>query len=172
MVTAQEVIQKLNLQPLPGEGGYFRETYKSSSTIPPASHFGILSLSEAKERPSGTAIFYLVTPESFSLLHRLSNDEIFHFYSGDSVEMIQIDEKGHLKKIVLGSDFMKGETPQVLVPKGTWQALSLKKGGHWALLGTTMAPGFDLDDFELGHRDELLKEFPNYREEILVYTKE
>jgi predicted cupin superfamily sugar epimerase len=167
MTTAVEMIKKLDLKPLPEEGGYYRETYKSSGPSLPANLFGIDS---ASSRHLSTAIYYLVTPESFSALHRVKSDEMFHFYSGDPVEMIQIDDLGNLTKFTLGSDVMNNQTPQVVVPKGKWQALRLKDGGRWALMGTTVAPGFEFEDFELGDRARLVQAFPKLTTQITSYT--
>jgi uncharacterized protein len=170
MSTAEEVIKKLNLQPLPDEGGYFRETYKSDIEMP-ADEFGLQSESVANRKLT-TAIYYLVTPTSFSALHKLKSDEVFHFYSGDAVEMIQIDPSGKLTRYELGPDVARGQTPQVVVPRGSWQALRLKKGGDWGLMGTTVAPGFEFEDFELGIREDLIKSFPHLRVDIIRFTRE
>lgn len=168
MITAQEIIRKLDLKPLPDEGGFYRQTYKRENEQLPAKYYGIDSDSK---RSVSTAIYYLVTPESFSALHRVKSDEIFHFYGGDPVEMIQIDEEGNVQKFVIGSDIMSGQQPQVVVPKGVWQALKLRDGGQWALMGTTVAPGFEFEDFELGHRNEMLNQFPQHHELVNKYTR-
>jgi predicted cupin superfamily sugar epimerase len=168
MVTAQDMIKKLDLKPLPGEGGYYRETYRSE-----VSCAVLLDLASAPvNRNVSTAIYYLVTPDSFSTLHRVKSDEIFHFYSGDPVEMIQIDDAGNVTRQVLGSDILKGEQPQVVVPKGVWQGTRLITSGKWALMGTTVAPGFEFEDFELGERQQMVKLFPQHREYIMKFTRE
>lgn len=171
MSTAEDIIKKLKLEPLADEGGYYRQTYVSDDPGLAASDFGIHSASNSV-RHFGTAIYYLVTPKSFSALHRLKSDEIFHFYAGDAVEMIQIDESGNLTKFTIGSDVMKGQLPQVVVPKGTWQSTKLSNGGAWALMGTTMAPGYDVEDFELGDRNELIKTFPQLKNDIIRFSRE
>lgn len=168
MQTADDVIKILDLKPLPEEGGYFRETYRSEKANAPASVFGINS---NDSRSISTAIYYLVRPESFSALHRIQSDEVFHFYGGDPVEMIQIDEAGKLTRHVLGSDIFNGETPQVVVRRNTWQALRLKDRGAWALLGTTVSPGFEFVDFEVGSREQMLKSFPQHQGEIIKFTR-
>ena len=134
----------------------------------PATIFGIDS---EDPRTSSTAIYYLVTPDDFSALHKVASDEIFHFYSGDPVEMIQIDEDGKLTHHTLGSDIFKGQSPQVVVRHGVWQGLRLKHGGAWALMGTTVSPGFEFEDFVLGGRDELTKAFPQHRDDIIRFTR-
>jgi len=167
-MTAKEVIEKFDLKPLPEEGGYYRETYRSAERDTPNPVFGFAS---EKPRHISTAIYFLVTPESFSALHRIKSDEIFHFYGGDAVEMIQIDPEGHVKNIILGSDFRNGEVPQVVVPKGHWQALKVKQGGQWGLMGTTVAPGFEFEDLEVMDRDSALVSFPHHESEVMKYTR-
>jgi uncharacterized protein len=164
--TAEEVIKKLDLKPLPDEGGYYRQTYKSDVALP-ANVFGIHSDSM---RHISTAIYFLITPESFSALHRIKSDEVYHFYAGDPVEMIQIDESGKLSRFVLGSDILNNQSPQVVAPKGKWQASKLKAGGRWALMGTTVAPGFEFEDSELGDRNRMLQQFPQLSQYIRGYT--
>lgn len=170
MMTAQDVIRMLDLKPLPEEGGYYRETYRSRDAGVPTK--ASMAGSNLPKRHASTAIYYLVTPESFSALHRVKSDEIFHFYAGDAVEMIQINESGELQNITIGSDISNGELPQVLVEKGIWQGTRLKAGGRWALMGTTVAPGFEFEDFETGERTKMLKLFPQHREDIIRFTRE
>lgn len=133
--TAADVISALDLQPLEGEGGYFRQTW--------------IAPGEREEIPLGTSILYLVTPDSFSALHRLVHDEVFHFYIGDPCEMVMIEPDGSLSEVVLGQDILAGMHVQHVVPDGVWQGTRLVPGGEWALLGTTMAPGFHVSGFEL-----------------------
>lgn len=167
-VTAEQIIQKLNLVPLPEEGGFYRETFRSNNGEVAASAFGIPS--EGK-RVASTAIYYLVTPDSFSAMHKVASDEVFHFYAGDPAEMIQIDEAGNLTKYTIGSDIMNGQVPQVIVRAGVWQGLRLKHGGKWALMGTTVAPGFEFEDFEIGEQSRMIKEFPEHESDIKQYTR-
>ncbi len=167
-VTSEQIIQKLGLVPLPEEGGYYKETFRSSSGFVAASAFGIPS---DGKRVASTAIYYLVTPDDFSALHRVASDEVFHFYAGDPAEMIQIDEAGNLTKYTLGTDIMAGQVPQVVVRNGVWQGLKLKKGGKWALMGTTVAPGFEFEDFELGEQKEIINQFPQHESDIKQYTR-
>lgn len=168
-VTAEQIIKKLDLIPLPEEGGYYRETFRSSNIDAPARMFGIQSNGT---RVASTAIYYLVTPDSFSALHKVASDEVFHFYAGDPAEMIQIDEEGNLTRHILGSDIANGQSPQVIVRKGVWQGLKLKKGGKWALMGTTVAPGFEFEDFQLGEQKDLINLFPQHESDIKLFTRE
>jgi predicted cupin superfamily sugar epimerase len=163
----EKLIRTLGLVPLPGEGGFFRETYRSSCSIPaeslPADYDG--------PRSAGTGIYYLLTDASFSALHRLRGDELFHFYLGDPIEQLHLRADGSGDVLVLGNDIAAGMRPQVLVPAGVWQGSRLQPGGRFALLGTTMSPGFELEDFELGERSPLVRAYPAFEEQILALTR-
>ena len=139
--TADELITLLDLHPLDGEGGFFRQTYRQ----PDAQGTGSLT----------TAILFLVTPDSFSGLHRLTHDELFHFYLGDPCEMVTFRGAGDLKMTILGSDLRSGMSVQQLVEAGQWQGTRLRAGGRFALFGTTMTPGFDPAGFELACEETL-----------------
>lgn len=167
-LSAEAVIRLLDLRPLPHEGGYFAETYRAGS-IPPAA----LPPAYPGPRPRATAIYYLVTPDSFSALHRLPGDEIFHFYLGDPVEQLQLSADGSGRVLLLGPDLRAGQRPQLLVPGGTWQGARLRPGGHhgFALLGTTMSPGFEFADYEAGDREALTKTYPAFRPQIEALTR-
>lgn len=167
MLTADQIITLLNLKPHPKEGSYFTETYRSSETI---SEKTLPSRYEGA-RPFGTAIYYLLTPETFSAIHRLNSDEIFHFYVGDPVEMLQLWPDGTGRTLMLGSDLLEGMQPQITVPRGVWQGARLLKGGRFALLGTTVSPGFEFADYESGQRNELIKFYPKFREWVISLTK-
>src|SRR5262252_3937513 len=136
-MTADDVIRLLQLTPLKLEGGFFRETYRSRWQVQP----DCLPAGVKGPRSIATAIYYLITRESFSPLHRLPGSEIFHFYLGDSVVMLQLHADGKSAVVTLGHDLENGHQPQVVVRGGVWQGLRLREGGQWALLGTTMSPG-------------------------------
>ncbi|MXZ13214.1 MAG: cupin domain-containing protein [Candidatus Dadabacteria bacterium] len=151
---ADHLIQRLGLKRLPGEGGYYKETYRSDQTA-------------GNDRDLSTAIYYLITPEASSKMHRVSSDEIFHFYFGDPVQMLLLYPTGESRVVVLGDNLPSGQKPQLVVPKGTWQGAMVVEGDYgYAFMGTTMAPGFELDDFELGALESLLLRFPQH--EMLI----
>lgn len=166
-MTAEEIKALLGLSPHALEGGDFVETYRSRESLPP----GIPDPARAGVRSLATAIYYLLTPGTFSALHRLRSDEIFHFYLGDPVEMLQLAPGGEGRVVVLGTDLAAGMRPQVLVPHGTWQGTRLVAGGSVALLGTTVSPGFEVDDYEHGRREELLALYPAWAERIQQLTR-
>lgn len=160
--TAEALIARLGLQPLEFEGGWYAETWRSADTLPADA----LPARYGAARAAGTAIYYLLTPDTVSRLHRLTTDEIFHFYAGDPVEMLQLHPGGRGEVETLGADVLNGEKPQVVVPRGTWQGCRLRQGGRYALLGCTVAPGFEVADFVAGARAELVAGWPAWRAEI------
>lgn len=166
-MTAAEIQRLLGLEPLEHEGGYFAETHRATHTLTAGSVGG----EWPDSRALATAIYYLLTPETFSALHRLRADEVFHFYLGDPVEMLQLLPGGEGRIVTLGTDLAAGMRPQVVVPRGVWQGTRLMPGGAMALLGTTMSPGFDPRDFDLGRRQALIAGYPAYRERILALTR-
>ncbi len=157
MLSAEDIIRRLNLKPLAMEGGYFRETYRSDETISRS----VLPLRFAGDRSFSTAIYYLLTAHTFSALHRLPSDELFHFYLGDPVDMLQLHPDGSSAVITFGHDLAGGHQLQVVVPRLVWQGSFLREGGRWALLGTTVAPGFDFEDYETGEREQLTRQYPD-----------
>jgi uncharacterized protein len=161
-VTAEDVIRVLNLRPHPREGGWFSETYRSPTRFVPDDYPG--------ERHHSTAIYYLLTPETYSRLHRLRGDEVFHHYAGDAVEMLQLRPDGRGEVIVIGSNLPDGERPQVLAPKHVWQGSRLRPGGAWALLGCTVAPGFEYEDYEDETRGYFLERYAQHSELIEALT--
>ena len=163
---AEYITQKLELKPLPIEGGYFRETYRSRTRL----KRDCLPNVYESGRSLTTAIYYLLTPDTHSALHRLPGDEIFHFYVGDPVEMLQLHPGGRISRLMLGIDLEAGMLPQVVVPGGTWQGARLREGGRYALLGTTMSPGFEVSDFIAGDRRELIDHYPSAEELIVALT--
>jgi predicted cupin superfamily sugar epimerase len=168
MSSADELIAFLRLQPHPREGGHFRETYRSADVLPHAAlpaHYGA-------PRCAGTAIYYLLTPGTCSALHRLGSDEIFHFYLGGPVRMLQLFPDGQGREVILGPDLFAGQSPQVVVPRGVWQGSVLEPGAEFALLGCTVAPGFEYADYEHANRAELLAHYPAFAELIKRLTPE
>ena len=133
---------------------------------------GILPAGLPGDRNISTVILYLLTAKTVSLMHRLKCDEMFHFYLGNPVTMLQLHPDGSSEIITLGHDILNGQKVQVLVPKGTWQGTFIQPGGKFSLMGCSVAPGFDEADFELGDRETLLGKYPdpNIRELILQLT--
>jgi uncharacterized protein len=156
MLSAQQIQRLLNLQPLPVEGGFFAETYRSKFALAQES----LPSGYRAERALSTAIYYMLTPDTFSALHRFKGDEVYHFYLGDPAELLVLKPDGTAENVILGQDIASGMRLQHVVPAGAWQGSRLAHGGKFALMGTTMSPGFDPADFELGAKDELAARYP------------
>lgn len=166
-VTADEIKKLLKLEPHPCEGGSFIQTWQSEEVIPHAA----LPARYTGPRHAGTCIYYLLEPGTFSEIHRLASDEIFHFYLGDPVEMLQLAPDGSAQTFVIGNDLARGQHPQLLAPKHVWQGSRLLPGGQVALLGCSVSPGFDYSDYETGVRAELMRDYPQYAELIRELTK-
>lgn len=166
MITAERIIQLFDMKLLPGEGGYYSETYRSRDRISKDS----LPSQYDEDKSLGTAIYYLLTPDTQSYLHRLKSDEVYHFYLGDPVMMLQLRPEGTTKMLFLGQDIRAGQFVQTVVPAGVWQGSFLLEGGSFALMGTTVAPGFDFSDHELGSYEELAGQYPGHEDIIRRLT--
>lgn len=151
-------IDRLRLQPHP-EGGFFAETYRSAETTAP----GALPRRFSGTRALSTAIYFLLENGQTSAFHRIQADEIWHFYAGNPLHVAVIDSAGHLETIRLGPDSAGGQVFQAVVPAGRWFGSFLPESEGYALVGCTVAPGFDFADFELATRGQLLALFPQHR---------
>lgn len=160
-MTAAEIKALLKLEPHPIEGGHFRQTWVSAEKV---------QLPRGL-RAAGTAIYYLLEEGTFSEMHMLKSDEVFHFYLGDPVEMLQLySDGGRSAVITLGPHLEKGQHVQLVVPAGVWQGTRLVEGGKFALLGCTVSPGFDYADYRGGSFAELAVTWPAERERIRALT--
>jgi predicted cupin superfamily sugar epimerase len=166
MVTAEQIRELLQMRPHPIEGGYFAETYRGAPVVPQS-----LLPGYPGDRAISTAIYYLLTPDTFSAMHRVRGDEMFHFYLGDPVEMLQLKADGSGEAILLGQDIAAGMRLQHTVLGGVWQGSRVRAGGKYALLGTTMAPGFEYEDYETGQRQDLIARYPDFSPRITVLTR-
>lgn len=167
--TARRVIEILGLEPHPEEGGFFRETYRSSERIPPEALPARYPrpLQTPDGRSIATHIYYLLTPETYSRLHLVGSDEAFHFYLGDPVEQLRLYPDGSHQRVLLGTDLEAGHRPQSFVPAGVWQGARLAPiggaptGAHgFALLGCSVAPGFDFADYRTADAADLRARYP------------
>ncbi len=159
-------IKHLGLRPHP-EGGYFGEVYRSGEQVAREA----LPERYSKAHAFATSIYFLLPGDQISALHRLKSDEIWHFYSGSSVRISMIFADGTLRQETLGPHPEKGETFQVVIPRGCWFGAKVTDEKGYALVGCTVAPGFEFDDFELGKRASLLQQFPQHRALILELTR-
>lgn len=169
-ITVEALIAQFNLKPLPVEGGMFARTYLSEAVCPGSS---LPARYEGQDRWFGSAILMLFTPEvdSFSAMHRLKTDEVFHFYLGDPFDLVLLYPDGSSRTVTMGQDVLAGQQVQFVVPAGVWQGSRLNLGGRFALFGTTMAPAFAVEDFEAAGREELIAAYPHERERISDLTR-
>ncbi len=160
-MTPEQIKALLKLEPHPVEGGWFRRTYRSAGTV---------ELPRGV-RAQGTAIYYLLETGGFSEMHVLASDEIFHFYLGGPVEMLQLLPDGGSAVFTLGADLAAGQHVQVVVPAGVWQGARLVGDGKVALLGCTVMPGFDFADYRSGSYAELAAKWPADVDRIRKLTR-
>lgn len=160
------LVSQFDLQPHP-EGGFYKETYRSDDLIPQE----VLREEFSGPRNLCTGIYFLLTHGNFSAFHRIKQDELWHFYEGDTIHIHVIDAHGEYTRFELGTEFESGEQPQALVPKNAWFASEIKKGGRYALAGCTVSPGFNFDDFELADRQKLSAKFPDHKNLIERLTR-
>jgi predicted cupin superfamily sugar epimerase len=165
-LSAQQIIDALGLRPHP-TCGYVAETYRSKRHIPQPA----LPAVYASDRPLGSVLYFMVTPEAQICLHRIRSDQMYHHYLGDPLEVLLLypDWGGEVR--IVGSDLLAGMHPQLLIPSGTFHVSRLPMGGSYALLGTTEWPGFEPPDLELGDRNELIAAYPSLRDQIDDFIK-
>ncbi len=163
---ARRWIEKLRLEAHP-EGGYFQQTYKSALMLPQAA----LPAGFAGARAASTAIYFLLERKNFSAFHRLRSDEVWHFYAGESLLVHVIEPDGSYSAIALGRDLEAGQVLQAVVRAGCWFASHVTDWKSFALVGCTVAPGFDFADFEMAKREELAARYPQHRELIEQLTR-
>ena len=166
-MTADEVKEILGLVKHPREGGLYVRTWESEEFVA-ATCFDDGRYEGA--RRTSTAIYYLLEPGTFSEMHVLKSDEIFHHYMGGAVEMLQLFEDGRSERVVIGKDLVAGERPQHVVRTGVWQGSRLLKAEGWALLGCTVSPGFEFVDYEDASAEELVVKWPGEAEMIRALT--
>lgn len=161
-----ELIRALDLKPHP-EGGWYRETYRATESIAA----GGLPERYAGPRSHATSIYFLLTSDSFSALHRLKSDELWHFYHGSPLNLHVIQADGRYAPITLGTNLAQGETFQAVVPHGCWFGATVATSGAYTLVGCSVAPGFDFSDFEIADRESLTRAFPQHQALIERLTR-
>jgi uncharacterized protein len=167
-MTAEDVKKLLGLVPHPREGGWYVRTYEAAERVSPES---FEDGRYPSARRTGTAIYYLLEPDTFSEMHRLKSDEIFHFYAGDAVEMLQLMPDGSGRTVIIGNNLAAGQRPQILVQRNIWQGSRLLAAGKWALLGCTVSPGFEFEDYDAGDRAQLSEGWPEFAGTIAALTR-
>jgi uncharacterized protein len=163
---AQFLVQKFGLLPHP-EGGFYRETFRSDKDV------SVVLKGNNETRASSTAIYFMVVPGNVSRLHRIESDEVWHFYSGGPLKVIELtkDSEAMYRETILGNDIASGQILQYVVKRGTWFGCFPAEGSAFSFVGCTVAPGFEFQDFELASRAKLLEEFPKAADVIVKLTE-
>ena len=172
MLPVDDIKNWLKLIPNEEEGGFLTSVYESSIRVPdevlndfPTSDNG---------RSMCGAIYYLLDSTGCSVLHKVTGDMLYHFYCGDPVQMLLLFPSGSpcgSELCVFGNDLALGQSPMKLIPGGTWLGSRLMLGGSWALMGVTMAPGFNPVDYAIGQRKELIAKYPDRETLITALTR-
>jgi uncharacterized protein len=166
MISAESLVKKYSLRKHP-EGGYYKECYRSSDILPrkalPSRYKG--------DRNCSTSILYLLRAGSISRLHKLNSDEVWHFYLGGPLELLQITPSGKSNIVLLGQDVAAGQKVQYVVPAGHWFGARPARRTVYSFVGCTVAPGFDFADFELANPEDLSSAFPALKEKILSFSR-
>lgn len=163
LLTVNEYVKMLGMLPHP-EGGWYKESYRSAGKFSGNSEF-------PDGRNFSTAIYFLIDEGNFSAFHRIKSDETWHFYAGDALEVIELDQKGVLTKTLVGSDLNAGQTFQYTVKAGVWFASRVFAKGKFSLVGCTVSPGFDFRDFELASRLTLKQKYSSHADIITELTR-
>jgi predicted cupin superfamily sugar epimerase len=148
------------------EGGWYSEVYRSALTL----NKDHLPSQFTDNRNACTHIYFLLEKKGFSAFHRIKSDELWHFYAGDPLIVYEIDETGELKQHLLGNDIEKGQSLFCVIKAGNWFGSRVASSSEYALVGCTVSPGFDFNDFEMGERNRLLDEFPQHADLIRSMT--
>jgi len=166
MLSKEEIIRKLDLLAHP-EGGYFKEVYRSSGSVGPEA----LPKEFASQRNFATSIYFLLEHGNFSAFHKINQDETWHFYLGSPIRIHMISPDGKYSSVVIGQDLANDVFPQYTVSGHVWFAAEVLEPGGFGLVGCTVAPGFDFDDFVLAEFDALVAKFPDHQEVIRRFTR-
>ncbi len=162
---ARDWVQQLALEAHP-EGGYYKETYRCKEILPAVN----LPTRFDQAHSFSTAIYYLLEAPDFSAFHRIKQDELWHFYQGSALTIHVITDTGQYQKLSLGNDPSQSQAFQHVVKAGDWFAASVDDPGGFALVGCTVAPGFEFADFELADRETLTGRNPAHEKIIIKYT--
>ncbi|PKB18302.1 hypothetical protein CLU82_3572 [Flavobacterium sp. 5] len=172
-MTPEEIKIKLQLEPNNEEGGFFASVYQSEILIPNTILPGFPPTNNL--RPLSGAIYYFLDQSGCSILHKVTGDMVYHFYSGDPVEMLLLYPEQYpirTEICIFSNDVLAGGKPMKAIPGGTWLGSRLLTGGNYALMGVTMAPGFSPTDYSIGDRKELIESYPEQKSLIEILTKD
>ena len=170
MTTAREIIERYGMQENTVEGGYLAPVYTSPLLLP--ANYATRRLNQ--QLPICGSIYYMITSDSFSALHRVTSDMLYHFYAGDPVDVLLLDPSGGKdahRHVDFGNDLSKKQQPALVIPAGTWMGSKVKGEGEFAFMGVSMAPSFDPENYEIGTRRALSAQFPTWAGLIAEFTR-
>ncbi|WP_242119762.1 cupin domain-containing protein [Aestuariivivens sediminicola] len=167
MTELDHIVKQLKLQPHP-EGGFYKETYRSEGLITEDNLDNVIE----GMRHYSTAIYFLLTSDNFSALHRIKQDEIWHFYKGSPLKLHIISPQGVYSMVIIGNHLEEAEVPQYTVAARSWFAAEVLNDNAYTLVGCTVSPGFDFRDFELADKENLCSKFPQHRNIIERLTRD
>jgi uncharacterized protein len=173
MPNAKAIKDWLKLEPNDQEGGFLSEVYESPIYIPDKVLKGFKKTKRG--RSICGAIYYFLESPGRSVLHQVTGDMVYHFYGGDPVQMLLLHPKKskvHSEVVLFGSNLAQKQQPMKVISGGTWLGSRLMTNGSWALMGVTMAPGFDPRDYAIGSRKRLIKEYPEQHDLIQQLTND
>lgn len=170
MPNAEEIKDWLKLEPNLQEGGFLASVYNSTIRVPDKVLAGFPPTKGG--RPICGSIYYFLEAPGCSVMHRVTGDMLYHFYAGDTVQMLLLPPKGGAEVAIFGNNLALCQNPMKLITGGTWLGSRLADGGTWALMGVTMAPGFDPVDYAIGDRNELVRQYPEQADLIRALTRE
>lgn len=163
-MTYQDVERLLDLKPN-ATCGYVRVTYLSTQRIAP----GGLPAPFAAGRPMGSALYFMLTPQEPVKLHRIRNDQLYHYYLGDPIEVLLMLTDGTTQQHIVGPDLRAGQTPQLLIPGNTFHTARVIGTRQWFLGASTEWPGVEPVDVELGNADALAMKYPEVADQIRTW---
>ena len=180
MINAEFIIKKLELEKHIHEGGYFKESYRSLDMISNdkfhnkkrENKISKEKVYPEKIRPASTLIYYLLVETQYSAIHRVKSDEIWHFYLGSPVTIHIINDEHISPRVQLGNNLENDDNINYVVTKDTWFCAEINDKTSFALMGCTVSPGFDFEDFELGSKDKLLLQYPQHKDLIERFTNQ
>jgi uncharacterized protein len=165
-MTADEIRALLKLEPH-ATCGFVRVTFMSEKRIAP----GGLPPPFAEGRPTGSALYFMVTPDAPVRLHRIHNDQLYHYYLGDPIEVLMLHADGTTERAVVDPDLRNAQCLQLLIPGNTFHTASIVGGRRWFLGASTEWPGVEPADVEIGDVNSLAEKYPDADDDLCAFQQ-
>lgn len=165
-LSAQDVRELLQLEPH-ATCGFVRVTFISNERIAP----GGLPSPFLDGRPAGSALIFMVTPNAPVRLHRIRNDQLYHRYLGDPIEVIMLHENGSSERVIVGPDLAAGQRVQLFIPGNTFHTARVVGQRRWFLGASTEWPGVETVDVEIGDVDALASKYPDVADDLRAFQQ-